>query len=121
MAAADPVVVPSAVLVDALSALAGAGDRLAVAEATLPLLVELPGVRAAAVVERAGPDVVVQGSAGYGCGDMGPGARLPLDAGLPVTEAVRTGLTVVPGGPAGPCVGRRAVPPSPGAVRCCSA
>lgn len=92
-ATAPPVVLPVRVLVEALTQLAGAGDRLDVAEAALPLLLGLPGVRAAVVVERSGPDVVVQGSAGYDCGDMGPGARLPLDAGLPVTEAVRTDRT----------------------------
>jgi hypothetical protein len=89
-APATPVVVPTRVLVEGLTALAGAGGRLEVAEVVLPLLLDLPGVRAAAVVERAGADVVVQGSAGYACDAMGPGTRLPLDAGLPVTEAVRT-------------------------------
>ena len=95
--AAPPLVVPPGVLVEGLTALAGAADRLEVAEAALPLLLDLPGVRAAAVVERSGPDVVVQGSAGYDCRAMGPGARLPLDAGLPVTEAVRTHRTVTTG------------------------
>lgn len=99
-ATAAPVVVPPRVLVEGLTALAGATDRLEVAEAALPLLLELPGVRAAAVVERAGTDVVVQGSTGYECGAMGPGVRMPLDAGLPVTEAVRTHRTVTRG--AGP-------------------
>lgn len=95
-----PVVLPARVLVEALSALGAADGRLEVAEAALPLLLDLPGVRAAAVVERSGPDVVVQGSAGYGCDAMGPGQRIPLDAGLPVTEAVRTDRTVARG--AGP-------------------
>ena len=90
-------VVPPRVLVDALTALAAADGRLAVAEAALPLLLELPGVRAAAVVERAGSDVVVQGSAGYDCAAMAPGQRLPLDAGLPITEAVRTDRAVARG------------------------
>ena len=98
--AAAPVVVPPRVLVDGLTALVGAVDRLEVAEAALPPLLDLPGVRAAAVVERSGSDVVVQGSAGYECGAMGPGARLPQDAGLPVTEAVRTSRAVTAG--AGP-------------------
>jgi hypothetical protein len=85
------------VLVEGLTALVGATGRLEVAEAVLPPLLELPGVRAAAVVERAVGEVVVQGSAGYDCGSMRPGSRLPLDAGLPVTEAVRTDRTVVRG------------------------
>ena len=91
------VVVPTAVLVEALAAVAAAGSRLEVAEAALPVLLEQPGVRAAAVVQRVGADVVVQGSAGYECATMAPGSRLPLDAGLPVTEAVRTDRTVVRG------------------------
>lgn len=95
--ATEPVVVPQRLLVEAVTALVGAGDRLAVTEAVLSLLLELPGVRAAAVVERAGQDVVVQGSAGYECGAMCPGARLPVDAGLPVTQAVRTHRTVTTG------------------------
>ena len=90
-------VVPTSVLVGGLTAVAAAGSRLAVAEAALPLLLDLPGVRAGAVVARSGSEVVVQGSAGYDCGAMAPGQRLPLDAGLPVTEAVRTSRTVVRG------------------------
>ena len=91
------VVVPDVVLLEGIMAVAAAGTRLGVAEAALPLLLELPGVRAAAVVARAGSDLVVQGCAGYDCASMGPGERLPLDAGLPVTEAVRTDRTVVRG------------------------
>lgn len=89
--------VPTGVLVEGLAALAAAGTRLEVGEAALPVLLGLPGVRAAAVVARTGSDVVVQGSAGYDCGAMAPGSRMPLDAGLPVTEAVRTARTVVRG------------------------
>ena len=94
------VVVPTSVLLDGLTALAAAGTRLDVAHAALPPLLALPGVRAGAVVARTGAEVVVQGSAGYECGTMAPGQRLPLDSGLPVTEAVRTDRTVVRG--AGP-------------------
>lgn len=88
---------PTRVMVEALAAVAAAGSRLEVAQACLPLLLEQPGVRAAAVVERAGTEVVVQGSAGYDCSTMAPGQRLALDAGLPVTEAVRTGRVVAQG------------------------
>jgi hypothetical protein len=89
------------VLLEALAALAAADSRAEVAAAALPLLIEEPGVRACAVVGRDGDRVVVLGSAGYDCGTMGPGAVLPLDAGLPVTEAVRTGRLVERGhGPA---------------------
>jgi hypothetical protein len=95
--AVSPVRVPDDVLVRCLTALAAADSTVDAAGACLPLLHALPGVRATAVVTREGRDVVVQGSAGYDCGVMAPGARLPLDAGLPVTEAVRTGRTVVRG------------------------
>jgi hypothetical protein len=89
--------VPEAVLVDALAALAAAGGTPEVAAACLPLLVGLPGVRASAVLRRDGAHAVVLGSAGYDCGSMAPGAALPLDAGLPATEALRTGRPVVLG------------------------
>jgi Stage II sporulation protein E (SpoIIE) len=88
---------PSAGLVDGLSAVSGTGSRAQAAAAACATLLALPGVRGAAVVQRDAEDAVVLGSAGYPCGDMGPGARLPLSAGLPVTEAVRTRRPVVVG------------------------
>jgi hypothetical protein len=103
---------PSAVLVAALARLAAADTRADVAASVPALLVDQPGVRACAVVARDGPRAVVVGSAGYDCGTMSTGAALPLDAGLPVTEAVRTGRLVLRGsGPAwvaAPFGGRRA-------------
>lgn len=89
--------VPDSLLLDALSALAGARTEADVAGACLPLLLGRSGARAAAVVQRRGAGVVVLGSAGYPCGSMAAGADLPLDAGLPVTDAVRTGAIVVQG------------------------
>ena len=100
-AAPDRLVVGPLLLLEALAALAAADRREDVAAAALPLLLEEPGVRACAVVVRDGVQAVVLASAGYGCGSMAPGAVLPLDAGLPVTEAVRTGRPVHRGtGPA---------------------
>ena len=103
---------PSAVLVAALTRLAAADTRADVAASVPALLVHQPGVRACAVVTRDGPRAVVVGSAGYDCETMSPGVALPLDSGLPVTEAVRTGRLVVRGsGPswvAAPFGGRRA-------------
>lgn len=93
-------VLPAALLVDALTALAAADSRSDVAAAVLPPLLALPGVRGCAVVERAGHWAVVQRAAGDVGGATAAGQRLPLDAGLPVTEAVRTGRVVVQG--AGP-------------------
>lgn len=86
-----------ALVLDALSRLAGAATRAAAADAVLPLLLDVEGVRATAVVLREGSGAVIAASAGYGCGQMSPGEVLPLDAGLPVTEAVRTGRTVAQG------------------------
>lgn len=90
-----------ALLLAALTRLASADTLAEVAAAVPALLVHEPGVRACAVVGRDGAQVVVLGSAGYDCGTMDPGATLPLDAGLPVTEAVRSSRTVARGtGPA---------------------
>lgn len=104
-AAADPLParapgalrVGSALMVDALAALAAADSHADVAAAALPLLAEQPGVRACAVVARDGSRALVLASAGYDCSSMAAGTVLPLDAGLPVTEAVRTGRLVVRG------------------------
>jgi hypothetical protein len=90
-----------AALLEALAALAGAGSCLDVCEALCGVLLDLDGVRAAAVLQRRHGDAVVVGSAGYGCDTMGAGSRLPLDSGLPAAEAIRTGLLVQQGdGPA---------------------
>jgi hypothetical protein len=101
-AAAPPVDAPAsriddALVVDVLARLAAAGTPADVAAAGLPLLLDVPGVRATAVVARDGQRVVILGSAGYDCGTMAPGAVLPLDAGLPVTEAVRADRVVARG------------------------
>lgn len=98
---AAPVRLSEGLLVAALARLAAADSRADVATAALPLLLDEPGVRACAVLQREGDRLVVLGSAGYDCDTMAAGAWLPLDAGLPVTEAVRTGRLVERGtGPA---------------------
>ena len=108
---------PDAVLFDALVGLAAAGSVLDVAEAVCAALADLHGVRAAAVLQRQDGAAVVLGSTGYDCDTMGPGARLPLDSGLPAVEAIRTGQVVRQGeGPSWCAVpfGRRT--PKPGAI-----
>lgn len=90
-------VVPDVLLTDLLAVLAAARTPADVGSACLPLLVQRPGVRAAAVVVRSGRHAVVAASSGYDCGAMAPGSELALDSGLPVTEAVRTGRSVVQG------------------------
>ena len=89
--------IDDALVVTVLAALAAAGGPLAVAEAPLPALLELDGVRAAAVLVRDAGEAVVVASNGYGCGVMAPGAALPMDAGLPATEALRRRAPVVQG------------------------
>ncbi|MCA1712893.1 MAG: serine/threonine-protein phosphatase [Actinobacteria bacterium] len=94
---------PERVLLDVLQALAGAAGALDVVDAVCPLLAALPGVRGVALLQRAGREAVVVGSTGYDCDTMAPGARLPLDSGLPATEAIRTGRAVVRGPGPGWC------------------
>ncbi len=84
-------------LADVLAALAGADTAGGVAAAGLPLLLDQPGVRACAVLVRDAGHAVVLASAGYDCGAMAAGMTLPLDAGLPVTEAISTNRLVVRG------------------------
>lgn len=93
----ESLVVPDSVLLDAVTAMAAAGPRRDVAEAVCRVLVEVDGVRAVAVTQRSGSDAVIVGSAGYTCDTMAPGARLPLDSGLPIAEATRTGQLVAQG------------------------
>lgn len=87
----------AALVLEVLEQLVGAHGEQDVAAAALPPLLRVPGVRAAAVVVRERASAVVVGSAGYDCGSMAPGAALPLDAGLPVTEALRRRTVVVQG------------------------
>lgn len=86
-------------LVEALTRLVAADEPADVAAAALGPLVLRPGVRAGLVARAPAPgdDPVVLASSGYDCSTMRRGAVLPLDAGLPVTEAVRTGTTRVVG------------------------
>lgn len=93
----SPVRVDDDLVVEVLAAVAGASGSTGVAQSALPPLLEVEGVRAAAAVVRAGSNVLVLASAGYDCGSMAPGATLPLDAGLPVTQAVRTARAVLQG------------------------
>lgn len=113
----DRLVVPEAMLIEVLSGLVAAATSSDAVAACLPRLQQLSGVRATAVAQRSGRRVVLLGSAGYDCATMAPGAELPLDAGLPVTEAVRTGRTVVQGtGPSWVAVPFGGGPQHPGAL-----
>jgi hypothetical protein len=92
--------VDDGLVIAVLERVAAARGTQDVAAAPLPLLLDLPGVRGVAVLLQSGGHLVIAASAGYDCGSMAPASVLPLDAGLPVTEAVRLGRQVVMG--AGP-------------------
>lgn len=80
-----------------LFALAGASTPADVAQTAVAGAVALTGARAGALGLRRGDDVELVASDGYGCDSMDVGTTLPLNAGLPITEAVRTGRSVVRG------------------------
>lgn len=110
----DALRVTDGVLLDVLGPLAAADTDAEVADVVLTALGGLPGVRAALLgrSRRRGLDLVVVGSTGYDCSTMAVGALLPLSAGLPVTEAARTGTPQV----VGPGPSWVAVPAGPGAA-----
>lgn len=99
-AAAHADVVPA--LLTALTALAGADDVEDVARVAVEAAADITGARAAAVGHQQGDAVVLDASVGYDCGSMAADTALPLDAGLPLTECVRTGRTVMRGPPGAP-------------------
>ena len=84
-------------LVAALIRLAGAADIDAVALAAVTGAADVTAARAGALGVQRGSNVVLLGSVGYDCDAMAAAATLPLDAGLPLTECVRTGRTIVRG------------------------
>ena len=77
--------------------LAGAADAEGVAQGAVSAAMEATAARAAALGVQHGTSVVLLDSVGYDCEAMAAGAVLPLDAGLPLTECVRTGRTIVRG------------------------
>src|SRR3954452_18938753 len=89
-------------LVAALIQLAGAADVDAVARHAVAGAVDVTAGRASALGIQRGSSVVLLGSVGYDCEAMAAAAVLPLDAGLPITECVRTGRTTVHGQAGGP-------------------
>lgn len=86
-----------AALIAALVRLAGTADIEAVAHEAVVGATEVTAARAAAVGVQRGRSVVLLGSLGYDCEAMAAAAVLPLDAGLPLTECVRTGRTTIRG------------------------
>jgi Stage II sporulation protein E (SpoIIE) len=84
-------------LIGALVRLAGARDIETVAHEAAVGAIEVTSARAAAVGVQRGESVVLLASIGYDCEAMAAAAVLPLDAGLPLTECVRTGRTTIRG------------------------
>jgi hypothetical protein len=82
-------------LARALELLVAAGSATDVAKSAVAGAAELTGARAAALGVRRGRDVRILASTGYGCDSMAAGATLSMDAGLPLTEAVRQGRPVL--------------------------
>lgn len=87
----------SPLLVDALADLAGAGTAEEVAAVTVEHAAALTGARASAlgVLTATRTELRLLGSTGYNCDSMAVGTRLPLDAGLPITDAARGGRPIV--------------------------
>lgn len=84
-------------LVSCLVRLAGAADVDAVATEAVAGAVDVTAARAAAIGVQRGGSVVLLASVGYDCDAMAAAAVLPLDAGLPLTECVRSGRTTIRG------------------------
>ena len=84
-------------LVAALVRLAGASDVESVATEAVTGAADITAARAAALGVQRGDAVVLLASVGYDCEAMAAAAVLPLDAGLPLTECVRTGRLTVRG------------------------
>jgi hypothetical protein len=89
-------------LVAALVRLAAAADVDAVATQAVIGAAQVTAARAAAIGVQRDSSVVIIGSVGYDCEAMATDAVLPLDAGLPLTECVRTGRTTIRGQTGGP-------------------
>src|SRR4051812_39298197 len=84
-------------LVSSLVRLAGAPDVDAVATEAVSGAVDITAARAAAIGVQRGDSVVLLSTLGYDCDAMAATAVLPLDAGLPLTECVRSGRTTIRG------------------------
>src|SRR5438067_13557401 len=84
-------------LVSCLVRLAGAADVDAVADEAVRGAVDITAARAAAIGVQRGESAVLLASVGYDCDAMAAAAVLPLDAGLPLTECVRSGRTTIRG------------------------
>jgi hypothetical protein len=84
-------------LVESLVRLSGAADVDSIAVEAVNGAADITSARAAAIGVQRGDSVVLLASTGYDCDSMAASAVLPLDAGLPLTECVRTGRTTIHG------------------------
>lgn len=101
-------------LAPALGELNSAATDDEVGEVVAAHAAALWGARGAAVAMVEGAALRMTGAVGYDCDTMAPGARLPMSAGLPLTEAARTGDPVVLQAAGG---GGWVAVPLPGALR----
>ncbi|MFL6136506.1 MAG: SpoIIE family protein phosphatase [Frankiaceae bacterium] len=87
----------SPLLADALADLSAAGSAGEIAAVAVAHAAALTGARGAALglLTPARTELALAGSLGYDCAAMAVGARLPMDAGLPITRAAATGRPVV--------------------------
>jgi hypothetical protein len=90
---------PDPRLLGLLAQLAAASTTAEIADAAVAHAVALLGGRAGALglLSPGASRIEIVGSVGYGCGTMSAGSSLPADAGLPITRAATTGMTVVAG------------------------
>jgi hypothetical protein len=82
-------------LAPALGELNSAATDDEVGEVVATHAAALWAARGAAVAVVEGAALRLTGAVGYDCDTMAPGARLPMTAGLPLTEAARTGDPVI--------------------------
>ena len=82
-------------LAGVLAALNSATSEAEIGHVVASHAARLWSARGCAVALVEGAAVRLAGSVGYDCDTMAPGARLPLTAGLPLTEAARTGTATV--------------------------
>src|SRR4051812_19337962 len=77
----------SPLLADALADLSAAGSAGEIAAVAVAHAAALTGARGAALglLTPARTELALAGSLGYDCAAMAVGARLPMDAGLPIT------------------------------------
>jgi GAF domain-containing protein/anti-sigma regulatory factor (Ser/Thr protein kinase) len=81
-------------LLDITTALAGAGDAVSVAQAAVTEAVRSLGATAGAIAMVEGPNLRILASGGYSAGVLEGWESFPLDAGVPLSDAVKNSKVV---------------------------